>query len=94
MTETTITLPSAMSPLSPAPEDLKAMTPEQLDAERRRIVGSAGGNYRNLSEGDLMRLAFITGTLRRRASGPPKEPKAPKGPKTKPTLASIEDDLL
>lgn len=83
------------SKLSPAPLGLEGMTPEQLDAERRRIVQSANGNYRDLSEEDLMKLAYITGTLRRRSSGPPKTPKAAstRGPKVKPTLDSIGDDF-
>lgn len=81
------------TPLVPAPDDLKAASPEQLEAERRAIVSSANGNYRDLSEDQLMRLAYISGTLRRRASGPPKAPKAPKGPKVKPTLSTLGDLL-
>jgi hypothetical protein len=76
-------------------DDIKDASPEVLEAERRKIVQAAGGNFRTLEEDQLMRLAFITGTLRRRASGPPKKAKAKssssKGPK--PTMGSMGDLL-
>lgn len=82
-------------PPSASVDDIKDATPEVLEAERRKIVQAAGGNFRILSEDQLMRLAYITSTLRRRASGPPKKAKAKsastKGPK--PTMGSMGDLL-
>lgn len=71
---------------------LAELSPDDLEAARRQIVASANGDYKTLSEDDLARLAYITSTLRRRASGPPKAAKdkaTGSVKKAKPTL----DDL-
>lgn len=83
----------AQTPEAALLAELGNKTPDELEAERRRIVGAAGGNYRLISDEDLARLAFITGTLRRRTSGPPKEAKV-KTPGTKGKNKVSLDDAL
>ena len=78
-------------PVAPANSDLNAMSPEDLERERRRLTEKAAGNYATMSEEDLQRLAYIASTLRRRSSGPPKAARDTKqSSKGKPTL----DDVL
>lgn len=62
-------------------EHLAAMSPVELENRRREIVTSAAGEYENLSTDMLNELAFITSTLRRRSSGPPKAAKGAAKPK-------------
>jgi hypothetical protein len=73
--------------------DLKDLSPDGLEAKRREIVTSANGNYKDLSDEDLQRLAFITSTLRRKTSGPPKTAKV-KTPGTKGKAKVSLDDAL
>ena len=94
-------VPPEETPLSPVDAmnaDLAKMTPEQLEIERRTSIDTIktkyAGQLKDVPEELLQRLAFITGTLRRRASGPPKTAKAA-GKKAKATmedvLAGLED---
>lgn len=69
---------------------LDAMSPQELELRRREIAASAKGDYEALSTESLQELAFITSTLRRRSSGPPKVAKVP-GTKAKPTIDSLLD---
>jgi hypothetical protein len=69
---------------------LAALSPVELENRRREIVTSAAGQYEKLSTDDLNELAFITSTLRRRNSGPPKA-KAPGSTKAKPTIDNLLD---
>ena len=63
-------------------QKLSAMSPMDLENRRREIVASAQGKYESLTTETLQELAFITSTLRRRNSGPPKAPKGAAKPKT------------
>jgi len=64
--------------------------PADLENMRRQLVAKANGDHENLSLEDLHTLAGITAVLRRRASGPPKEPKKAAGAK-RPAKATVED---
>lgn len=73
--------------------DLKTFAdipPADLESMRRGLINKAQGNHENLSLDDLHQLAAVTAVLRRRASGPPKEPKK-SGPKARPAKAAVED---
>lgn len=65
--------------------------PADLEQMRRNLIAKASGNHENLSLDDLHMLAGITAVLRRRASGPPKEPKKAAGTRAKPSKATVED---
>lgn len=76
--------------------DLKVyaeMPPVELEARRVALVKKANGSHDNLTLEDLHELAAVTGVLRRKASGPPKEAKtkgtSPKRAKAQP--ATIDD---
>lgn len=58
---------------------LTAMNPTELELRRRELCASVpkDGTYDDLSVEALEELAFITSTLRKRSSGPPKAAKAP-----------------
>lgn len=75
--------------------DLKqyeSMNPADLEMRRRAIVQKANGSHDNLEIEELHELAAITGVLRRKASGPPKEAKKPTGTrKPKAEKATIDD---
>lgn len=60
-----------------------------LETMRREIILKAQGNHDNLSIEELRELAAITGVLRRKASGPPKEAK--KKASTKKAPATLDD---
>jgi hypothetical protein len=73
--------------------DATNKTPSELEQRRRDIVQSLTKDYKGFDDPDvpldlLRELAFITSTLRRKHSGPPRTKKA--GPKAKVTL----DDLM
>ncbi len=74
------------------PSVLKDMTPAQLEQRRRDIVSDMQKlprTYKDATTEVLQELAFISGTLRRKTAGPPKEAKRTKrsvGPS-----ASIDD---
>lgn len=58
-------------------QDIKEGDPVRLEARRREIVLSLTTDYRGYDDPDvpielLRELAFITQTLRRRQSGPPR----------------------
>ena len=91
MTDTTQT-PPPVTAEDALLADLRDATPDVLEAKRREIIGSANGDYKTLTDEQLQRLAFITGTLRRKTSGPPKvaKPKTP-GTKGKVSLESALD---
>lgn len=76
--------------LNPIEQELDGLSPSDLEARRRSIIQKAAGDYNNLDDDDLARLAYVTSTLRKRASGPPKTPKVAGAKKPKATL----DDLL
>lgn len=78
-------MPDIMPALKP---ELEGKSPGELDMMMREIIGKANGDFDNLSEDDLHMIAAITGSLRRKSAGPPKEKKAPKGKK------ASTDDLL
>jgi hypothetical protein len=71
------------------------MAPSDLEAIRVALVKKAAGNHDNLDLEDLHTLAAVTGVLRRKASGPPKEAKKPSGPRAKkePAKPATLDDL-
>lgn len=69
--------------------ELEGKSPSELDMMMREIINKANGNFDDLSEDDLHMIAAITGSLRRKSAGPPKEKKA----STKKGKAST-DDLL
>ena len=70
---------------------LAEMSPQQLELRRREIVGGCNGDYEALTVAHLEELAFITSTLRKRNSGPPKA--NGKAPKVKHTFASLLEEL-
>lgn len=72
------------------------MPAADLEARRRALVAKAAGNHDNLDLDDLHELAAITGVLRRKASGPPKEAKGTKTPRAKAAKAAPAalDDLV
>lgn len=76
-------------PTTAMEQKIAAMTPLDLENRRREIVAAAKGDYDNLSTENLQELAYITSSLRRRNSGPPKEAKAAAKPKA--TLDSLLD---
>jgi len=78
-------------PVAPENSDLKAMTHDDLERERRRLVEECGKDFDKLTEVQLQRLAYIASTLRRRASGPPK---AVKSGKSSATGKATLDDIL
>lgn len=65
----------------------------ELEAKRRALVEKARGQHDNLEESDLRELAAITGILRRKASGPPKEAKKASTPRAKKAGPAALDDL-
>lgn len=69
------------------------MPPADLEARRKALVLKAAGSHDNLSLDDLHELAAITGVLRRKASGPPKEAKTktPRAKAAKAGPATLED---
>jgi hypothetical protein len=76
--------------------DLKqyeTMNPADLEMRRRAIVQKANGSHDNLEIEELHELAAITGVLRRKASGPPKEAKKTSTGTRKPKAekATIDD---
>lgn len=76
--------------------DLKVfadMPPSDLEARRKALVLKAAGNHDNLSLEDLHELAAITGVLRRKASGPPKEVKIKTPRKAAKAEPAALDDL-
>lgn len=86
---------TAAPPLSPVDQsnaDLASKSPEELENERRvltaKIRTDYAGKLSEVPENILQRLAHITGTLRRRASGPPKVARAA-GKKAKPTIDDV-----
>lgn len=85
-------MPDLMKALKP---ELEGKTPQELDSMLRSIIGQAkadGKSFDELSEEDLHMVAAITGQLRRKSAGPPKEKKAA----SKKGKASTEDlmDML
>lgn len=80
-------MPDVMPALRP---ELEGKTPAELDMMLREIIGKAKGDYENLSEEDLHMIAAITGSLRRKSAGPPKEKKE-KVKKGKATIADVMD---
>jgi len=68
------------------------LAPVDLESRRKAIITKAAGSHDNLTDEELHELAAITGVLRRRASGPPKEAKkAPGAKRTTKTKASVDD---
>ena len=77
-------------PTTTMEQKIAAMTPLDLENRRREIVTAANGKYDDLTTEMLQELAYITSSLRRRNSGPPKEAKT-SGAKPKATLDSLLD---
>ena len=74
------------------PTLLLALSPAQLEQRRREIVSEMAllpRTYKDAATEVLQELAFITGTLRRKTAGPPKEAKRSK--RTAAPAASLED---
>jgi hypothetical protein len=73
-------------------ELLKAMSPAQLEQRRRELVAKIAAlprSYKDAATEDLQELAFLTGSLRRKTAGPPKETKRTK--RSSGPAASIDD---
>lgn len=74
------------------PELLKSLSPAQLEQRRRDIIDEMRKLAAPLKDAPtelLQELAFITGTLRRKTAGPPKEAKRTK--RSTAPAASIDD---
>lgn len=72
-------------------EDLANKPFADLERIRSELVAKARGNVDNLDDDDLRLMAAVTGVLRRKSSGPPKEPKAVKTPRVKKTPVALGD---
>lgn len=74
------------------PELLKSLSPAELEQRRRDIVGAMQKlprTYHDAPTEMLQELAFITGSLRRKTAGPPKEAKRTK--RSSGPAASLDD---
>lgn len=70
-------------------------TPAELEQRRREIVSTIAGFPKSYDDPDvptslLRELALVTGTLRRRTSGPPKKAKPTKRPSSAPRTTSAD----
>lgn len=76
------------------PATVDALDPAQLEQRRRDIVNQMAQFPRTFADaptGMLQELAYLTGTLRRRTSGPPKAAKATKRPGAGAPPATVDD---
>jgi hypothetical protein len=74
------------------PNALLMLSPSELEGRRREIIvemSKLPRTYQDAPTEMLQELAFITGTLRRKTAGPPKEAKRTK--RSSAPAASIDD---
>lgn len=74
------------------PTLLQALSPAQLEQRRRELIAEIAKlprSYKDAATEVLQELAFLTGTLRRKTAGPPKETKRTK--RSNGPAASIDD---
>lgn len=72
-------------------EDLANKPFADLERIRSELVAKARGNVDNLDDDDLRLMAAVTGVLRRKSSGPPKEAKKPAGTRAKKAPVELGD---
>lgn len=58
-------------------DKIDAMSVQELDAFRRQILATCGGDYEALSTEDLHAISYIAMSFRKKSSGPPKAAKTP-----------------
>jgi len=80
------------------PKVLEGKQPSELDQRRREIIVTLEAFPKKWDDPDipiplLEELAFITGTLRRKTSGPPKVAKTPRRGSTGPRAPGSVSDL-
>jgi len=80
------------------PKSLEGKQPSELDQRRREIIVTLEAFPKKWDDPDiptvlLEELAFITGTLRRKTSGPPKVAKQTKRGSTTPRATGDVNDL-